>query len=127
MFRNIGNKLKVVAKVFFWIGFVLGIVGGSAGIVMGILAYQQGAFAMAILGIIGGILFGGLMFLLSWLAVMPLYGFGELVDNSSRFIKMLEEENKAEEDAKRAHARQPKSPDTAHPHSEPANKQESDN
>jgi len=102
MFNNIGNKIKRAAKVFFWIGFVIGIAGGAAGVVMGILSYNTGAYAMAILTILGGILFAGLMYILSWVAVMPLYGFGELVDNSSYFRKMLEDESKAEEQLKQS-------------------------
>lgn len=100
MFNNIGNKIKRAAKVFFWLGFVIGIAGGAAGVVMGILSYNTGAYAMAILTVLGGILFAGLMYILSWVAVMPLYGFGELVDNSSYFRKMLEDESKAEEQLK---------------------------
>ena len=101
MFRNIGRKIKVVAKVFFWIGFALGILGGAAAVVAGIYAFAHGGWAIGIGAIVGGILFAGLMYLLSWLSVMLLYGFGELVDNSTRFIRMLENESKAEDGTNR--------------------------
>lgn len=71
MFKNIGKKIKTLAQVICWIGIVCSVLSGigmmvsdSDMIVVGILMIPVGALA-------------------SWIGSFMLYGFGELVENST--------------------------------------------
>ncbi len=80
MFDNIGEKIKVLAKVLFWIGvlgsFVLAFYylymfsgyGGAAIIIFAVTAFAGG--------------------LISWISTIFLYGFGQLVENSDKLVKL---------------------------------------
>ncbi len=71
MYSNIGGKIKVFAKVIACIGVVICIIYGFV-----MLVSMEG---MALIGLL--IMTVGS--LLSWLSSLVLYGFGELVENSS--------------------------------------------
>ena len=78
MYKNVGRKIKTLASVLTWIGIVASVI---AAIVCFVAAskttYGSGmyiAYGIAVL-VIGC--------LASWLSNLVLYGFGELVDNSS--------------------------------------------
>ncbi len=71
MYSNIGGKIKVLAKVIACIGVVICIIYGFV-----MLVSMEG---MALIGFL--IMTVGS--LLSWLSSLVLYGFGELVENSS--------------------------------------------
>lgn len=72
MFDNIGGKIKSLAKVVTWIGIVCSIIAGIA-----VLANADSSISwVGILIIPGGIV-------ISWISSLTLYGFGELVANSS--------------------------------------------
>ena len=75
MFKDIGKKIKVVAKVYTWIG----IIGGAiCGIVL--LAFKI---------IIPGIIVLIVAPIISWLSMFTLYGFGQLIDNSDIIVNLL--------------------------------------
>lgn len=76
MFDRIGEKIKTVAKVIFWLGVAVGF----------IVAYFIGEAGNNYVGIF--IFLVGI--LISWLGTYLLYGFGELVDNSSKILDRLD-------------------------------------
>ena len=86
MFSNIGKKIKMLAKVLFWISFALGVLT-SLGVaiaianVMGCGRYY-GMGAGAVFAAIGIFILGsGLSFLFSWISSFFMYGFGQLIDD----------------------------------------------
>ena len=91
MFRNPGGKIKSYAKVLFWIGVVISIIIGVIEIGSSFVAAAysyQGSFGTILLGILGGILTVAIGTLISWLAVLTLYAFGTLVENSDEHVRL---------------------------------------
>lgn len=91
MFRNPGRKIKSYAKVLFWIGVVISIIIGVIEIGSSFVAAAysyQGSFGIILLGILGGILTVAIGTLISWLAVLTLYAFGTLVENSDELVRL---------------------------------------
>lgn len=91
MFRNPGGKIKSYAKVLFWIGVVISIVIGVIEIGSSFVAAAysyHGSFATILLGILGGVLTVAIGTLISWLAVLTLYAFGTLVENSDELVRL---------------------------------------
>ena len=91
MFRNPGGKIKSYAKVLFWIGVVISIIIGVIEIGSSFVAAAysyQGSFSTILLGILGGILTVAIGTLISWLAVLTLYAFGTLVENSDELVRL---------------------------------------
>ena len=88
MFKNMGGKIKKLAKFLCWVGIILSIISGigiiatamdGAGAIYvdGIGYVENGAAWMMGLGAVVALL-GSLG---SYIATMYLYGFGELVQN----------------------------------------------
>ncbi len=83
MYDNIGNKIKILAKVFFVLGAIASVIGA-------IYLFFEAAHILLCLAIaIVGSLF-------SWISTWLLYGFGEIIDklsdieentHSNRFVK----------------------------------------
>ncbi|MBR4120296.1 MAG: hypothetical protein IKT95_00910 [Spirochaetales bacterium] len=69
MFENIGGKIKGLAKVICWIGII-------CCVIIGIIAISEDDGLAGVIIIVAGSL-------LSWVGSFVLYGFGELVENSS--------------------------------------------
>lgn len=96
MFKNVGRKIKTLAKVFYWIIFVtyclsaagfLGymIIQGCA-----IVDYNAAKGWMLIgAGVLGAAIMVGFAFLLAWLSTVLLYGFGELIDQTAEINSKL--------------------------------------
>ena len=80
LFSNVGKKIKTVAVVFCWIGIIAAVLAGLAMIGVGLLMSDLEDKIAMILGGIGVALVGSVM---SWLGSLVIYGFGELVDNST--------------------------------------------
>lgn len=88
MFSNIGGKIKGLAKFVCWAGIVLSILLGILTMVGSSqinYSYSYGSYnsSSSGMGILSGLLIivvGGLS---SWLGSLALYGFGELIDNTS--------------------------------------------
>lgn len=83
MFKNIGGKIKGLAKFICWVGIIVSIIIGVAMIAganqsNGLNTYTNNSM------IVGGILVIVFGILASWVGSFTLYGFGELVDNSSK-------------------------------------------
>lgn len=91
MFRNPGGKIKSYAKVLFWVGAVISIIIGVIEIGSSFVAAAysyQGSFGTILLGILGGVLTVAIGTLISWLAVLTLYAFGTLVENSDELVRL---------------------------------------
>ena len=73
MFGNIGGKFKTVAKVFTWLMMI-------ASVIYGIVLAVNGAFFI-------GILMAVLLALAVWLAAIPFYGFGELIETNQSLVR----------------------------------------
>jgi len=87
MFKNIGKKIKVLAKVLCWIGIVCSIIIGLLVIIAGLaggVTADVGDSSVAVSGVVAVIIgifiiiFGVLC---SWIGSFTTYGFGEIVDN----------------------------------------------
>jgi hypothetical protein len=84
MFDNIGSKIKGLAKVITWLGIILSVIAGIVQISGGSSYYgNSNPF------VISGILTIVLGSLAAWISSFLLYGFGELVENSSRIADQL--------------------------------------
>ena len=68
MYKNIGEKIKVLAAVVF----VLTIIGAAGNM---LVTFDSGSDEMEIVGIVLFVLSP----LIGWVASLPLYGFGELI------------------------------------------------
>lgn len=77
MFDNIGVKIKNVAKIACWIGIVVSII-----IAIVLFACASDSLSEELNVLLGFVVLLAGPFL-SWLCTLVLYGFGELVDNSS--------------------------------------------
>lgn len=89
MFKNIGKKIKIFAKVICWIGIILSLLAGIIFIVAGvsgetIQAKVNGTtqYIDSSVLIVVGIIFVILGPIFSWIGSFMVYGFGEIVDNT---------------------------------------------
>lgn len=75
MFDEVGKKIKLMVKVFFWLESTASII---VGIVMIVIAANEKSYGRVstIMGL-GCLVIGPLI---AWLSSLILYGFGELVD-----------------------------------------------
>ena len=74
MFNNIGGKMKALAKMICTIGIIASVIGGIALI---------GSGVHAIFGILAMIL--GAFF--AWIGTWVLYGFGELIEQTTTIAR----------------------------------------
>ena len=85
MFKNIGKKIKVLAKVLCWIGIICSILIGLAIILLSFTETVDvpgtEVSVSGVGGLIAGIVFIVLGVLISWIGSFTTYGFGELIDN----------------------------------------------
>lgn len=91
LFRNIGKKIKLITKVFFWVGVAISVIAAIVLFVLSLLPqYRPFSAQLAVAGIIW--LIGGPIAM--WLSCILVYAYGELVDNTSeikdRLSKMQE-------------------------------------
>ena len=78
MYRNVGGKIKMVAKVYAWIGIVLSVL-------VGVILLFSGSDSILV-----ALIYIFLGPLLSWLSSLLLYGFGQLIDNTDRLAKRFD-------------------------------------
>ena len=98
MFRNIGKKIKTLAKVLCWIGIIGGVVSGLSLIAIGAsgigINVNNGTSYNFVTGtgvIIVGIVLLIVLPLLAWVSSFMLYGFGDMVDNVAELKQSNEE------------------------------------
>ena len=71
MFDNIGGKIKKLAKIICWIGIVLSVIIGVAGIANGTSEGIANGIVVIIVGCLS-----------SWIGSFFTYGFGQLIENT---------------------------------------------
>lgn len=90
MFNHVGRKIKKLVKILCLIEIALFVIGGI--VIMFVTTNVVGP-----LGILIGILVAGLGSFFSWIGSFFIYGFGELVENSTVIAKRMQaRENRAE-------------------------------
>ena len=111
MFKNIGKKIKILAKVLCWIGIVMGAI---AGVTMFILAGVESSrrngyyyYSSSNVGLYVGLGFTFLIVypLLSWISTWLLYSWGETVENVQKIKESIctgEEQAPAVKEKKKA-------------------------
>ena len=90
MFDNIGGKIKGLAKFICWVGIIASVVLGIviiSGANIGSGRHMYTDSSTIIVGVIT-IVAGSI---LSWVGSFVLYGFGELVENSSELVDQIDE------------------------------------
>ena len=92
MFKNIGRKIKGLAAVICWIGIVISVIGGIVLVIAAFSSFKwdsKGAGFGMVLVILAGMLTAGIGILFSWLGSFMLYGYGELIDRTTRIEEKL--------------------------------------
>ena len=79
MFKNIGKKLMVLAKVFFWVFLITSIVGGTTMIIFYFTQSNNFDFAPWFLPVAIATAVAGPLF--AWLSSWGIYSWGELIHN----------------------------------------------
>lgn len=94
MFKNIGGKIKDLAKVICFVGIAISVVAGIVMIGFGSFSYNGDTMigmGLAVM-IVGS--------LVSWIGSFFAYGFGELIENTTVIAELAAkadaEKNKAE-------------------------------
>ena len=82
MFNNIGGKIKALAKVICWIGIIASVIGG-----IGMMIADEDMILYGLFTAVGGAL-------ISWIGSFFTYGFGELIDNTSKLAAHAEKTEK---------------------------------
>ena len=106
MFDNIGGKIKGLAKFICWVGIIASVILGivlisNASSGWGEYKYTNSEMVVeGIICIVGGSI-------LSWVGSFAMYGFGELVENSSELVKMKKDEARLEKSSREAAREQP--------------------
>ena len=84
MFKNIGRKIKKLAMVSCWIGILFSI------IYFLLIASSDSDL------VVPGFIVGALLVLCSLTNSFTLYGFGQLIENSEKTIRILDPNSNAE-------------------------------
>jgi Na+/pantothenate symporter len=87
MFSNIGERIKLTAKVLFWVGVGACVLGGFSTLMNGIDYYDSTDVATGLITMVFGPI-------LVWFWSMMVYGFGTLIANSNDIVdKLYESDN----------------------------------
>lgn len=96
MFKNIGGKIKGLAKVICYVGIAISVIAGIFMIGFGSSSYNGNGDTMIVMGCVVMIV-GSLV---SWIDSFFAYGFGELIENTTVIAELAAkadaEKNKAE-------------------------------
>ena len=85
MFNNVGEKIKAVAKAWFYIGVFLSVVCGLICLLVGL--FNEESFL--VLSGLSSLVIGPFS---AWLSTLFLYGFGELIDTNQKLNEAVEDE-----------------------------------
>lgn len=85
MFDNIGSKIKSLATIVCIVGIVASCLTGL------VMMFMSGELGFGIF--IVGLLIAAIGSLASWVGSFAVYGFGELIDNTTEIRKVLKGEN----------------------------------
>ena len=84
MFKNMGGKIKMLAKVMCWINIALGIIAVFAGIFSVVAFGNISGHSIEAAGVICLIILAGIIWaLFAWIGSFFLCGYGELIENSA--------------------------------------------
>ncbi len=89
MFKNIGKKIKVLAKVLCWIGIVLSVISGIAVMASGNNTVSLNGSYAVVSPVITGLIVIVIGCLMSWIGSFFAYGFGQLIENSDEIRKNI--------------------------------------
>lgn len=84
MFDNVGEKIKVIAKVFFGIGCSFSLIGWIVALTWAV-GLDDGKTAVIV--VFGSFFVLAICVVLSWISSLLLYGFGVMIDNSERTLE----------------------------------------
>jgi len=84
VFKNVGNKIKILAQVMFYLMLAGAAIGGLA-----LIASDDDLIAIGLAIIAGGFIF-------AWLSSVFIYGFGELIDKTAAIERNTRAEGKSE-------------------------------
>lgn len=87
MYRNIGGKIKGLARVLCTIGIIFSVL---IAILLCGLGIASGEETAAIVCIIGGVIYILLGILMAWLSTIMLYAFGQQVEMQEKSAVLLE-------------------------------------
>lgn len=87
MFKNIGRKIKGLAKGVFIAEVILIALAALIMLVSNSMVLSRTQIASAI---IGTLIIAAVWIFIAWLSVLVLYGFGELIDSNTKSEKHLE-------------------------------------
>lgn len=87
MFKNIGRKIKGLAKGVFIAEVILIALAALTMLVSNSMVLSRTQIASAI---IGTLIIAAVWIFIAWLSVLVLYGFGELIDSNTKSEKHLE-------------------------------------
>ncbi len=82
MFENVGSKIKKIAKLLFAIGVVLSVLLFIIMLILAIPSIDYGDGALGIILLLIGIFSLIIGPIISWLSVLLLYAFGEMVEKT---------------------------------------------
>ena len=80
MFKNIGSKIKMLAKVTCWVGVIGSVLGGLIALINA-MDGDDSLIPIAFVMLIGGPI-------LSWIGSWITYGFGQLIENTDKLVAM---------------------------------------
>lgn len=83
MFDDVGRKIKIVAKVLFWVGFAFAICVWIAFFGVGVVNSEIGYFFVSFFA---AALYG----VFAWINSLFIYGFGQLIENSDILREIAE-------------------------------------
>lgn len=98
MFKNIGAKIKTIAKFYFWIGII-------SWVIIGLIVFASLALAGAneflpsigaIVGAIFGVLVAAFGVAFTWVSSLPLYGLGQAIENTDTLIRMQRNQGRSD-------------------------------
>ncbi len=87
MYKNIGGKLKGLARIFCTIGIIFSVLAAAVLLLVG---FASGEETVIIVCIIGGVIYAGIGSLMAWLSTITLYAFGQQVEMQEKSAVMLE-------------------------------------
>lgn len=80
MFKNIGSKIKMLAKVTCWVGVIGSVLGGFVTFINA-MDGEDSLIPIALAMLIAGPI-------LSWVGSFITYGFGQLIENTDKLVAM---------------------------------------
>ena len=91
LFDYTSGKIKLVAKIYFWVGAVVVALAGLVGFIVGIVDRDVVSALVCFFAIPIGVL-------ACWVSSLMIYGFGRIVENTDEIRYRLEHQNTHQND-----------------------------